>query len=101
MPKFCTNGHQMEDSWPECPYCQRTGYQRTGLREGLDKTRLESSGAEATSAAPPTVERKTVLLAALQRAPVVGWLVAMNGVHKGEDFRLRDGQNIIGSGGGH
>jgi pSer/pThr/pTyr-binding forkhead associated (FHA) protein len=31
---------------------------------------------------------------------VVGWLVAMNGQHKGEDFRLREGQNIIGSGGG-
>jgi Inner membrane component of T3SS, cytoplasmic domain len=100
MPKYCTNGHQMEDSWPDCPYCQRTGFQRTGLKDGLDKTRLESSGNETASSAGPAAERKTVLLSALQRPPVVGWLVAMNGHHKGEDFRLRDGQNMIGSGGG-
>ena len=24
MAKFCSNGHQMEDSWEICPYCQRT-----------------------------------------------------------------------------
>jgi hypothetical protein len=98
MPKFCTNGHQMEDSWPDCPYCQRTGYQRSGLRDGADKTRLESAGDETVT--PASGERKTVLLSTLQRAPVVGWLVAMNGQHKGEDFRLRDGQNIIGCGSG-
>jgi pSer/pThr/pTyr-binding forkhead associated (FHA) protein len=28
----------------------------------------------------------------------VGWFVAMNGDQKGEDFRIRDGQNILGSG---
>lgn len=28
--------------------------------------------------------------------PVVGWLVAVAGPHKGEDFRLRDGRNFIG-----
>jgi len=27
----------------------------------------------------------------------VGWLVAMSGTQKGEDFRVRDGQNILGS----
>jgi hypothetical protein len=91
MAKFCNNGHQMEDSWSDCPYCLRTGIQRTGIAGGMDKTVLESPGA----AAPES--RKTVLLSTLRQAPVVGWLVAMNGPQKGEDFRLRDGQNIIGS----
>ena len=28
---------------------------------------------------------------------VCGWLVALNGAHKGEDFRLRVGKNVIGT----
>ena len=28
---------------------------------------------------------------------VCGWLVALNGQHKGEDFRLRIGKNVIGT----
>ena len=28
---------------------------------------------------------------------MVGWFVALSGDQKGEDFRIRDGQNIIGS----
>jgi Inner membrane component of T3SS, cytoplasmic domain len=105
-PKFCSNGHQMEEEWPICPYCQRAGFQRTNIVQGADKTRLESSGESASSAvtassnavtaALPDV-RKTVVLASLQRQPVVGWLVAMNGRYAGQDFRLRDGQNFIGS----
>ena len=31
------------------------------------------------------------------QTPVVGWLVALTGKHKGQDFRLREGKNIIGS----
>ena len=30
MAKFCSNGHQMEDSWSVCPYCQKTGFQGAG-----------------------------------------------------------------------
>jgi hypothetical protein len=100
MAKYCSNGHQMEDSWPDCPYCQRTGFQRSGLAEGLDKTTIEAAPAKSGSiayAVAPEEGNKTVLLSALRLAPVVGWLVAMNGKQKGEDFRLREGQNLIGS----
>ena len=108
MPKFCNNGHQMEDEWPICPYCQRTGFQNAAIVHGGDKTRIESaspapsntaSNAETAPLMVPEM-RKTVLLAAIHREPVVGWLVALNGRHKGQDFRLHDGQNIIGSIGG-
>lgn len=30
------------------------------------------------------------------KLPVVGWLVALSGNHKGEDFRIREGKNAIG-----
>ena len=29
---------------------------------------------------------------------MVGWLVAMNGEQRGEDFRIHEGKNILGSG---
>jgi len=106
MAKFCPNGHQMEDSWQICPYCQKTGFQGVGgTGAEAAKTRLEgaspalpgASGAGGAAAAPAAGGRKTVLLADVRKAPVVGWFVAMSGDQKGEDFRVRDGQNTLGS----
>jgi hypothetical protein len=102
MAKFCANGHQMEDSWSICPYCQKTGFQRTGGAGGdVSKTRLETTPPPppggAAPIAPPAGGRKTVLLSEMRKAPVVGWLVAMSGEQKGEDFRVREGQNTLGS----
>src|SRR5579864_8696334 len=96
MAKFCSNGHQMEDSWEICPYCQRTGFGGVENPAGAAKTRLEGEAAAAPPA--PAGPRKTVLLTEQRKAPVVGWFVAMDGEQKGEDFRIRDGQNILGSG---
>ena len=94
MAKFCANGHQMEDSWEICPYCQKTGY----AGSGLGKTRIEESpGVAAAAPAAVPAARKTVLLSQKYKAPVVGWLVALDGQQKGEDFRVRDGQNSVGS----
>jgi len=98
MPKFCNNGHQMEDSWEICPYCQRTGYQAQGVSASSLKTRLEVDTKPAIPTGAAAV-RKTVLLADQRtRGELVGWLVSMNGEQRGEDFRVREGQNIIGSG---
>ncbi len=106
MAKFCASGHQMEDSWEVCPYCQRTGYPSSGLAASL-KTRLESDArhqgaapreeAAGREAAAPATGRRTVLLADKHRPPVVGWFVALTGDQKGEDFRIREGPNTIGS----
>lgn len=94
MAKFCTNGHQMEDSWDVCPYCQKTGYQGVTSSIGAKKTVLET---EPPPEAPVASSRKTVLLSEKRRPPVVGWFVALNGEQKGDDFRVHDGQNILGS----
>ena len=90
MAKFCANGHQMEDSWEVCPYCQKTGYAGAGLGKRASRKQLQL-----TVAAPAA--RKTVLLSQKHKSPVVGWFVALDGQQKGEDFRVRDGQNTIGS----
>ena len=99
MAKFCSNGHQMEDSWEICPYCQRTGFAGVTNPSAQAKTRLEGQpDVGASGPPPPAGPRKTVLLTEQRKAPVVGWFVAMDGEQKGEDFRIRDGQNILGSG---
>jgi len=96
MSKFCANGHQLEDSWEVCPYCQKTGYAVATVP--LAKTRMEAAGAALSpSEAATTVGLKTVVIAEKRKPPVVGWLVAMNGDQKGEDFRIREGQNILGT----
>ncbi len=89
MAKFCANGHQMEESWDVCPYCQKTAYAGAGLA----KTRLETDPTKA----PAAGARQTVLLSEKHKAPVVGWFVVLNSEQQGEDFRVRDGQNTIGS----
>jgi hypothetical protein len=100
MPKFCSNGHQIDDSWDICPYCQRTGYQTTGAGSGA-KTRLEVDSIVApktTASASVPSSRKTVLMSERPTPRyLVGWLVAYDGEQQGEDFRVRDGQNIIGT----
>jgi FHA domain len=95
MSKFCANGHQMEDSWEMCPFCQKTGY--AGAAPAVAKTRIETGGTNPGTAPAAAPARKTVLISEQHKAPVVGWLVAMNGGQKGQDFRIRDGQNILGS----
>ena len=85
----------MEDSWELCPYCQRTGYQSPRGADSVGKTRLEI---DKVLERAPIATRKTVLLSDVARkTALVGWLVAIDGDQKGEDFRLRDGQNTLGS----
>jgi hypothetical protein len=97
MAKFCANGHQMEDSWSVCPYCQRTGFQAPAQPPAAVKTRLEGEAPKEAVPAAPSVGRKTVLLTDKRKPPVVGWFVALTGDQKGEDFRIREGQNVVGS----
>jgi hypothetical protein len=93
MAKFCASGHQIEDTWEVCPYCQRMEYQSSGPAVTV-KTRLDSEGPRQTSHGGG---RRTVLLADKRKSPVVGWFVVLTGEQKGEDFRIREGPNTIGS----
>jgi len=87
----------MEDSWEVCPYCQRTGYPSASAAVGV-KARLESDATREVAAPRETASgRRTVVLADKRKAPVVGWFVVLTGEQKGEDFRIREGQNTIGS----
>ena len=96
MSKFCANGHQLEDSWEVCPYCHKTGYAVAAASDA--KTRMEVGAvAQRPSEAATVVGLKTVVIAEKRKPPVVGWLVAMSGEQKGQDFQIREGQNILGT----
>ena len=91
----------MEDSWDMCPYCQKTGFM-PGAAD-LKKTRIDSSASTPTATSIPGVQpaaapaRKTVVMADLHKAPLMGWVVVLDGNDKGKDYRVRDGQNSLGS----
>src|ERR1700675_2444693 len=84
----------MEDFWEIWPTCQTTGYQVAGAGGASAKTRLETDSPKDQAGGG----RRTVLISKKRKAPVVGWFVAMSGDQKGEDFRLHDGKNTVGSG---
>jgi hypothetical protein len=100
--KVCPNGHVMHPSWDVCPYCQE-----------MQQAMMSPRGAQpaGTGAMPmPPQEQGTMLVnvssvmsgekgrgSTDKSREVCGWMVALNGAHKGEDFRLRVGKNVIGT----
>lgn len=113
--KMCPNGHVMDATWDRCPYCPDLS--RMAGRAPVPATRVGGAmppppppmpmGAPPGMGAPPMPARpgagakKTRVfqeeVAEQKKLPVVGWLVALTGKHKGEDFRIREGKNTVGS----
>ena len=111
--KLCPNGHVMDASWDRCPYCPSPA----AMKAPVPPTRVAGGPPAAPPpppppprpAAPPPMPtpvpppsrkkdfKKTRLIAEDKKLPVAGWLVALTGKHKGEDFRIREGKNTVGS----
>ena len=77
----CPNGHPMDPSWDMCPKCAQI---RQGGYGG------DMSAGQQTQAIDITQFEE-------EQVSVVGWIVALGGNHKGQDFRLRGGKNVIGT----
>lgn len=100
--KLCQNGHVMEASWDRCPYCPDPS--RMG-RPPVPPTRVNVAADPAPAPLPvPTPApkpsagaKKTRMMVEEASSPVVGWLVALTGKSKGQDFRVREGKTAIGS----
>ena len=89
--KVCPNGHVMHPSWDTCPYCLEM---------------QQAMGAQAMPMAPSGGGTAMINVGQMgergrgsgdKNREVCGWIVALNGQHKGEDFRLRVGKNVIGT----
>ena len=98
--KVCPNGHVMHPSWDQCPYCLE-----------MQQAMMGGGGGGMPMMAPSGQGTAMVNIGDLgggggaekgrgssdKTREVCGWLVALNGQHKGEDFRLRVGKNVIGT----
>ena len=116
--KRCKNGHFYDaDKYDACPHCNALGDGQKadtmpvtvgGPTEPItvpDKKSLESvvgNDLHVQPSAPQPAGKddgKTIGIFNVRKSsvePVVGWLVATDGEHFGEDFRLKAGRNFIG-----
>ncbi|HUJ24462.1 MAG TPA: FHA domain-containing protein [Myxococcales bacterium] len=96
--KVCPNGHVMHPSWDQCPYCLEM------------QQAMMAGGGGGGMPPPPPMGQGTAMVdigslgggdkgrgSSDKSREVCGWMVALNGQHKGEDFRLRVGKNVIGT----
>lgn len=99
--KVCPNGHVMAATWDSCPYCADS--------LGAKPAAAPSHGGGGGGMPPPNLSGATQMVNVSELMPMagggekrrggptVGWVVALNGDHKGEDFRLKAGKNVVGT----
>jgi hypothetical protein len=111
--KVCPNGHVMHPSWDQCPYCLEMQQAMAGGGHGGGGGMAMGGGGGGGGGMPmPPGGGGTAMVnisdmgggggekgrgSADKNREVCGWVVALNGQHKGEDFRLRVGKNVIGT----
>jgi hypothetical protein len=123
--KRCENGHFIDESWDLCPYCPVDAEEpelpivRPTRFGGADAKPPAAAPPEPPPRRPvavppaPPLRREPAPAAAVQAPPmertvavnkndpqpkryVVGWLVGLNGVARGEAYAVRIGRNVIG-----
>ena len=93
--KVCPNGHVMHPSWDSCPYCLEMQQAMGG--GGMPMPMPQSGAGTAMMSLGDLGTGEKGRGSSDRSREVCGWLVALNGQHKGEDFRLRVGKNVIGT----
>lgn len=89
--KQCDNGHFYDEArFESCPYCKEN--------TGIGKTMAAFPGNPAAAAATAFDSGKTVAVMKKKIGidPAVGFLICIEGPHRGTDFRLVSGRNFIG-----
>lgn len=108
----CENGHFYDsERFDECPHCNQTtvstviedddgnkGYTMPiNPNADSDSTPSKRLGDIVGDAKGDDDAQKTIgYFGSIPSEPVVGWLVAIEGEHFGEDFKLHTGKNFIG-----
>lgn len=98
--KVCPNGHVMHPSWDQCPYCleMQQAMMAGGKGGGMPMPPAMGQGTAMVNLADMGSGGQEKGRGSIDKTrEVCGWLVALNGQHKGEDFRLRVGKNVIGT----
>ena len=103
----CENGHFYDaDRFDTCPHCNQTSISTVLQDENGESAYtmpLEQPKAEPVSIPEPEVVTEDASQATigyydvvLPSEPVVGWMVAIEGPHFGQDFKLKTGRNFVG-----
>lgn len=111
----CENGHFYDaERFASCPHCSQptvSTVMQDESGEPLYTMPLNQSAAAQEQETPPRTGLQELISEAkeedgsqttigyfgeIETEPVVGWLVAIEGVHFGEDFKLKTGRNFIG-----
>lgn len=95
MVSACANcGSGLEPDWDMCPYCGTqigaVGPQAPAPVAGMPQPQAMDAGEKTMAINLDELNTKATKY-------VVGWIVAQNGNHRGEDFRIYDGKNILGT----
>ena len=115
----CSQGHFYDaDTNATCPHCQGgagndstmilnrkveddsktmplTAAIKTSAESGQSKTVSKTAGTTVTPVQDDNEKTISFVKEKIGREPVVGWLVCVEGPHKGADFRLKTGKNFI------
>lgn len=107
----CKNGHFFDGGkYEECPHCNNQNEPEVTKMDPkiLESIKEEKEYTDIFSYSSPdkkeqTTENDSMTVHYYQRAlgtePVVGWVVCVDGVHFGEDFKIKSGRNFIGRSG--
>jgi len=86
-------GSELQADWDMCPYCGtpvgQVGASAPAPQIGIPAP-VGDTGEKTVAISIGDLDKK-------EQRSVVGWIVAQNGNHRGEDFRIYDGKNILGT----
>ena len=94
-------GAGLAPDWDICPYCGAGAGAGADEGYGYGYGYGQAAYGQAAPQPEPSAEKTVALnlddLKKKKNRPVVGWIVAQNGNHRGMDFRLYDGKNLLGT----
>lgn len=88
-------GQNLQPDWDMCPFCGTPVGSMGGQQSAAGNAPMVNAGMPENSEKTMAINIDELNLEA--RRPLVGWIVAQSGNQRGEDFRIYDGKNIIGT----
>ncbi len=90
-------GQSLQPDWDMCPFCGTPVGQVGGPQAPQPMMPGMPAGVAQPEQAEKTVAINIDALNLEEKRTLVGWIVAQNGNQRGEDFRIFDGKNILGT----
>jgi hypothetical protein len=83
--------YAIDPSWDVCPYCQ------VAVAKGVSRAQVGAQMSGGGAAKTVAIDASQLTHSQHTAKAVVGWIVCMVGQQQGQDFRLHDGRNVVGT----